>query len=413
MPSSIILAAALLAVPVQVQATVPPDVRALHERLLVLDTHLDTPALLARPGWDILKRHSVAEDGSQVDYPRLVEGGLDGGWWAVYTPQGPLTPEATEAALTAARERLRLIHRLVEANPDKFALAATSADAAVIAGSGRRVVYASIENAYPLTGRLETLKEFHDGGVRMLGLVHFANNELADSATDPAGPKWHGLSPEGRRFVAEANRLGMLLDASHASDDVFDQLIAYSATPIILSHSGPRAVHDHPRNIDDARLRRLAASGGVIQINTLGAYLKPLPETPEREAALTELRHEFGPASRLNLQQGEVYFQRLRALNAAHPPAQADFEDVVLHLLHVLNLIGPRHVGVGADWDGGGGVTGLQDVAALPRLTERLLAEGYSETDLADIWGGNALRLLKAAEDHAATLRTASPSPSN
>ena len=193
--------------------------------------------------------------------------------------------------------------------------------------------------------------------------------------------------------------------------DVFDQLIAYSATPIILSHSGPRAVHDHPRNIDDARLLRLAASGGVIQINTLGAYLKPLPETPEREAALTELRHEFGPASRLNLQQGEVYFQRLRALNAAHPPAQADFEDVVLHLLHVLNLIGPRHVGVGADWDGGGGVTGLQDVAALPRLTERLLAEGYSETDLADIWGGNALRLLKAAEDHAATLRTASPSP--
>ena len=97
-----------------------------------------------------------------------------------------------------------------------------------------------------MTGRLETLKEFHDGGVRMLGLVHFANNELADSATDPAGPKWHGLSPEGRRFVAEANRLGMLLDASHASDDVFDQLIAYSATPIILSHSGPRAVHDHP-----------------------------------------------------------------------------------------------------------------------------------------------------------------------
>jgi len=109
MPSSIILAAALLAVPVQVQDKVPPYVRALHERLLVLDTHLDTPALLARPGWDILKRHSVAEDGSQVDYPRLVEGGLDGGWWAVYTPQGPLTPEATEAALTAARERPRPI----------------------------------------------------------------------------------------------------------------------------------------------------------------------------------------------------------------------------------------------------------------------------------------------------------------
>lgn len=414
MPSAVILAAAaLLAAPAQAQDTVSQDVRALHERLLVLDTHLDTPALLARPGWDILTRHSVAEDGSQVDYPRLVEGGLDGGWWVVYTPQGPLTPEATNAALTGARERLRLIHRLVEANPDKFAFAATSADSAAIATSGRRVVYASIENAYPLTGRLETLREFHDGGVRMLGLVHFANNELADSATDPAGPKWHGLSPEGRRFVAEANRLGIVLDASHASDDVFDQLVAYSATPIILSHSGPRAVHDHPRNIDDARLLRLAASGGVIQINTLGAYLKALPETPERQAAIAELRRELGPVSRLTPQQGEVYFQRLRALNAVYPPAQADFEDVVLHLLHVLNLVGPRHVGLGADWDGGGGVTGLQDIAALPRLTERLLAEGYSEADLADIWGGNALRLLKAAEDHAAALRTASPSPRN
>lgn len=403
--------AGLLATPLHAQDIVPPHVRALHERLLVLDTHLDTPALLARPGWDILKRHDVAEDGSQVDYPRLVEGGLDGGWWVVYTPQGPLTAEATDAALTTARERLRLIRGLAEAHPDKFALASSASDAAAIAASGRRIVYVSIENAYPLTGRLETLREFHDGGVRMLGLVHFANNDLADSATDPVGPKWHGLSPQGRRFVAEANRLGVVLDASHASDDVFDQLIAYSATPIILSHSGPRAVHDHPRNLDDARLLRLANSGGVIQINTFGAYLKALPDTPERQAALAELRREFGPLARLTSQQGEVYFQRLRALNVIHPPAQADFEDVILHLLHVLNLVGPRHVGVGADWDGGGGVTGLQDVAALPRLTERLLAEGYSEADLADIWSGNALRLLKAAETYAATLHPTSPSP--
>lgn len=379
--------------------------RALHERLLVLDTHLDTPANLVKPGWSILDRHNAVEDGSQVDYPRMVEGGLDGGWWAVYSAQGPLTPEATAASLAVAQARIAAIRALATNHPDKFGLALRAADAAPIAASGRRVVFISMENAYPLTGRPDQVQAFYDQGLRMISLVHFANNDLADSATDPAGPRWHGLSPAGRRMAAQANRLGMVIDASHASDDVFDQLIAYSATPIILSHSGPRDVYDHPRNIDDARLRRLAASGGVIQINALGAYLKALPETPERSAALAALRQEFGPAPARTPEQNAAYQTRLRALNRQYPPAQADFEDFIAHLLHALAVVGPRHVGVGADWDGGGGVTGMNDVAALPRITERLLDEGYSEDDIAAIWSGNALRLLKQAEDYAASLK--------
>lgn len=378
------------------------EARALHERLLVLDTHLDTPANLVKPGWSILDRHSAAEDFSQVDYPRLVEGGLDGGWWAVYSSQGPLTPEATAASLVVAQERLASIHALATDHPDKFALALTAADAAPIAAAGKRVVYISMENAYPLTGRPDQLQAFYDQGLRMISLVHFANNELADSATDPNGPRWHGLSPEGRRMVAQANRLGIVVDASHASDEVFDQLIAYSATPIILSHSGPRDVYDHPRNVSDERLRRLAASGGVIQVNALGAYLKALPETPERTAALTALRERFGPASNRSPEQNAAYLEALRALNREHPAAQADFEDFIAHLLHALAVVGPRHVGIGADWDGGGGVTGMNDVAALPRITERLLAEGYSEDDIAAVWSGNALRVLAQAEAHAA-----------
>lgn len=403
--------AATLPVMAQEATTVAPDVRALHERLLVLDTHLDTPANFARPGWSILDRHSATEDFSQVDYPRLVEGGLDGGWWVIYSPQGPLTPEATAASLRTAQERLRLIRALATDHPDKFELALTSADAARIASAGKRVVFISIENAYPLTGHPEQLKAFHDQGLRMVSLVHFANNDLADSATDPAGPKWHGISPEGRRLIAEANRLGIVADASHASDDVFDQLIAYSATPIILSHSGPRDVFDHPRNVSDERLRRLAASGGVIQINALGAYLKALPESPERQAALAALREEFGPSAQRSPAQATAYVERLRELNRRLPPPQADFEDFIGHLLHALAVVGPRHVGIGADWDGGGGVVGLNDVAALPRVTERLLAEGYSPADLADIWSGNALRLLQLAEDHAAALRAAPSAP--
>lgn len=388
------------------QTPVPSQTRALHESFLVLDTHLDTPAQFVKPGWNILDRHSASEDFSQVDYPRLVEGGLDGGWWAIYSSQGPLTAEATAASLRTAQERLRLIRLLTTDHADKFELALTAADAPRIAAEGKRVVYISIENAYPLTGHPEQLQAFYDQGLRMVSLVHFANNDLADSATDPAGPKWHGLSPQGRQLVSEANRLGIVVDASHASDDVFDQLIAYSATPIILSHSGPRDVYDHPRNINDERLRRLAASGGVIQINALGAYLKALPENPERQTALTALRERFGPAAQRTPAQNAAYLDALRALNRELPPAQADFEDFIGHLLHALAVVGPRHVGIGADWDGGGGVTGFNDVAALPRVTERLLAEGYSASDLADIWSGNALRLLLQAEEYAASRRT-------
>lgn len=406
---AIAVAAAFSPVAEACAQAVSPEIRSLHEGLLVLDTHLDTPAHFTKPGWSILYRHSATEDFSQVDYPRLVEGGLDGGWWVIYSPQGPLTPEATAASLTTARERLRLIRALATDHPDQFELALTAADASRIAAAGKRVVFISIENAYPLTGRPEQLQAFHDQGLRMLSLVHFANNDLADSATDPAGPKWRGLSPEGRRLVAEANRLGIVVDASHASDAVFDQLVAYSATPIILSHSGPRDVYDHPRNINDERLRRLAASGGVIQINALGAYLKALPESPERQAALTTLRDEFGPSDQRSQEQAAAYLDQLRALNRRLPPPQAEFEDFIEHLLHALAVVGPRHVGIGADWDGGGGVAGLNDVSALPRVTERLLAEGYSRDDLADIWSGNALRLLRQAEDYAAALRSAPP----
>lgn len=379
------------------------DSRVVHERLLVLDTHLDTPAHFVRPGWSILERHDYAQDFSQVDYPRMVEGGLDGGFWVIYTPQGPRTPEATAAARAVAQERAGLIRALTEDHPDKFALALRADDAARIAASGRRVVFVSVENAYPFTGDAGALQAFYDLGVRMVGLAHFANNDFADSATDPNGPEWNGLSEAGRTLVREANRLGVVLDASHASDAVLDQLITLSATPVILSHSGPRGVYDHPRNVDDARLLRLTASGGVIQINAYGAYLERLPEpsTPRAEA-LAALNAVFGPFNALTSEGREEYQVRLAAINAAHPPPQSDFEVFIAHLLYALNLVGVDHVGIGADWDGGGGVAGLEDVAALPRITERLLAEGYSQNDIAKIWSGNVLRVLRAAEAHAA-----------
>lgn len=254
------------------------DVRALHERLLVLDTHLDTALNLSRPGWSILDRHDYDSDLSQVDYPRMVEGGLDGGFWVIYTGQGPRTPEGLQAARDSALITTSRLREMVARHADRFELALTAEDARRIEKAGKRVVYLSMENGYPIGKDVSLLQTFYRLGVRMFGPVHFLNNDLADSATDPNGPEWHGLSPLGKQVVAEANRLGIVLDASHASDEVLDQLIELSRTPIVLSHSGCRAIADHPRNIDDGRLRKLAAAGGVIQINSI--YVIPTHKNP-------------------------------------------------------------------------------------------------------------------------------------
>lgn len=354
-----VAAAALCALPVLPLAAaeaVPAAARALHERLLVLDSHLDTPRLFDRPDWNILERHAPGSgaEGSQVDLPRMKEGGLDGGLWVIYTPQSGRTLADNRRARDHGLLRLLQIHRLLAAHPEHFELALTPEDAPRIAASGRRVVYISMENASPLVLDPSLLGFYHAQGLRVLSLVHGASNEFADSATSE--PEWNGISPAGRELVAEANRLGILIDHSHASDAVFDQLLEISRAPIILTHTGADAVYEHPRNIDDARIRRLAQAGGVIQVNSFGTYLKD---------------------------------------PAKGPP---DFEDYMRHVLHILRVAGPEHVGFGADWDGGGGVAGYEDVSLLPKLTARLLAEGYTEKQLEAMWSGNLLRVLGEAQ---------------
>jgi membrane dipeptidase len=387
----------LALVPAQLLAA---SAREVHDRLITLDTHLDTPLNFPRPGWDITHAHSWGEDYSQVDLPRMLAGGLDGGFFVVYTPQGPRTPAGHAAARSAALLRTVQIREMVARHSDKFELALRADDAARIAASGKRIVYLSIENSYPLGQDISLLKTFYDLGVRMVGPVHGANNDLADSATDM--PEWRGLSPRGRELVAEANRLGMVLDASHASNDVFDQLLTLSATPIILSHSGARNLFDHPRNIDDDRIRRLAAAGGVIQMNSLSSYLVATPPNPERNAAMQALGDRYGPMRSLAGERLRAYAAERRAIEARYPIPRATLDDFMEHVLHVLRLVGPDHVGIGLDLDGGGGVTGLEDAADVHRITERLLAAGYREADVAKIWSGNVLRLLRQAEAHAA-----------
>lgn len=378
------------------QADVPPTVRALHERLIVLDSHLDTPMQLARPGWDISQRHTYTDDLSQVDLPRMREGGLDGGFFSVFTPQGPLTPEGRTLASEHGLAVITRIRDMVAARPTEFALATEATQVPGIVASGRRVVLISMENAEPLAADPGRLATYHRLGLRMLGLVHAQNNTFADSAT--ALPKWHGLSPAGRALVLEANRLGILIDVSHASDTVFDQVLALSSAPVIASHSGARAIGPHPRNLDDERLRRLAAKGGVIQVNSYASDLVPRLPDPERDKALAPLYREFRLAASLAPAQVADLARRIREAEALHPLPATRLDDFMRHLLHILEVVGPKHVGIGADWDGGGGVEGLRDVSQLPVISQRLLEAGYGEGDLADIWGGNLLRVMGEAQ---------------
>ncbi len=381
------------------------DAAKLHDSLVVMDTHLDTPALLVQPGFDIMHSHTFADDFSQVDVPRMNSGGLDGGFWVIYTPQGPVTEAGFKSSRDTALLRAMAIHKMVAANPDTFALATEPEDAKAIAEQGKKIVYVSMENAYPLGEDLSLLDTFYKMGLRMVGPVHFKNNQFGDSSTDPDGQQYGGLSPLGKELVKKANELGIILDGSHAHDDLLEDMIELSKTPVILSHSGTKTIYDHPRNVDDSLLKKLVESGGVIHVNAYSSYLKELPQDPERGKAYGELFRQMGNIAQMSEAEIAALKAKRKQIDMEHPAVRATFEDYMEHFLHILEVAGPKHTGVGADWDGGGGVETMMDVAALPKITERLLAEGYTEEDLADIWGNNVLRLLQQAKDYAQSLK--------
>jgi membrane dipeptidase len=370
-----------------------------HDDMLTLDSHLDTPLVLDREGFDITNRHDWMQDYAQVDLPRMKEGGLDGGFWVIYTAQGPLTEERYAKALAHARQRSLVIDDMVTKLSDDFALALQADEAARIAASGKRVVYKSIENAYPLGTNIDLLDEFYAAGVRMVGLVHSRNNQFADSSTDKAGQIWGGLSPLGRALIKRANALGMIVDLSHAHDEALVQAIALSTTPIILSHSGAAHLYEHPRNVPDALLKKLAQSGGVIQINSLSGYLRDLNTDPRRLPEFIGLYRKYQNAPGGMRENHKAFIADRRALDEKYPPDYAELSDVMDHIFHALTIMGPDHVGIGLDWDGGGGVNGLQDVSDLPKITEALRAASIDTQTIEKIWSGNMLRLLRLAEE--------------
>ena len=375
------------------------DVDRFHESIAVFDSHLDTPALFHTPDYLFTERGSFEEDGTHVDLPRMNEGGLDGGFWVIFTRQGPLDEASYAAARTHGLMRQTAIREFAAKYHDEVALAFSADDVEAILAEGKKVVFQSMENSYPLGTDVSLLEHFYIGGLRMIAPVHFANNQFADSATDITQP-YDGLSPLGEDLVREANRLGLVLDGSHASDATVRDMMALSTTPIILSHTGATAIYDHPRNIDDTLLLELAENGGVIQMNIFGGYLEQLVPSPERVAALAELTETYGSnTSEMDAETLAAFIAARAEVSERFPPPRSTYAKFMEHTFHVLDVIGPDHVGISGDWDGGGGVDGMSDVSMLQKITRDLLAAGYSEQDVANIWGGNMMRLVRAAED--------------
>jgi membrane dipeptidase len=369
--------------------------QSLHDRILTLDTHADAPIMMQKPGFDVGTTHDTKKDGSQIDFPRMKQGGMDAMFFAVYTSQGPRTPEGHAEAKRNALNQFELIHQALKKYPDLAELATTPTDAYRIQKLGKRAVFIGMENGYPVGNDLAMLKTYYDLGCRYMTLTHFANNLIGDSSTDPDGPIYGGLSDFGKKVVPEMNRLGMLIDVSHVADSTFYDALELSKAPVIASHSNCRALCDFPRNMTDDMIRAIAKKGGVVQVNFVSDYLKK-PSDAFR-VAKTKMR-----MARVGKVMTPELDARLQAesdsLAKVFAPERASLSDIADHIDHIVKLVGIDHVGIGSDFDGGGGVNGLEDVSQIGNLTNELVRRKYSEADIAKIWGGNLLRVLGQAK---------------
>ncbi len=379
------------------QTTINPSaaVQKLHQRILTLDTHADAPINMQKPGFDVGAAHDTKHDNSQIDFPRMKQGGMDAMFFAVYTSQGPRTPEGHAEAKRNALNQFDLIHQALKKYPNLAELATTPADAYRIQKAGKRAVFIGMENGYPVGSDLAMLKTYYDLGCRYMTLTHFANNLIGDSSTDPDGPIYGGLSDFGKQVVPEMNRLGMLIDVSHVADSTFYDALALSKAPVIASHSNCRALCDFPRNMTDDMIRAIAKKGGVVQVNFVSDYLKK-PSDAFR-AAKTKVR--MARVGKVMTPEMEARLQvESDSLAKVFAPERASLSDIANHIDHIVKLVGIDHVGIGSDFDGGGGVNGLEDVSQIENLTAELVRRKYSEADIAKIWGGNLLRVLGQAK---------------
>jgi membrane dipeptidase len=392
------------------QADLEKRARAIHERVIALDTHVDI-----NPNNFIVGQRNYAEDlETQVNLPKMMKGGLDAVFLIVYVGQGPLTPEGYDNAYKQAIAKFDAIHRLTkEIAPDKIELALTAADVPRITAKGKKVALIGVENAYPLGTDLGRIKEFYDRGARYMSLAHNGHSQFSDSNTGERDGWMHnGLSELGRKAVAELNRVGIMIDVSHPSKQSMLQTVALTKAPIIASHSAVRALANHSRNMDDEQLLALKKNGGVIQMVAFAGYVKiPKPDSPERAAAIAALRKEFGlpeagagrggrgGLNTLTSEKRAAFDARMADIDRKLPgDPRATVADFINHIDYAVKLIGLDHIGISSDFDGGGGVTGWSSAAETFNVTLELVRRGYTEPQIAKLWSGNLLRVMGEVE---------------
>jgi membrane dipeptidase len=373
--------------------------REIHERVITIDTHA---------GGTGDPHDTCGPARRQVDLPKMKKGGLDVAFFTVYVAQAKRTPENHARVRDEALAVFQTIHRLTgELCPERIELASSPQDVERIAASGTLVAALGMENGFMIGTDLSLLQTYKELGGAYLGLTHQGHNDIADSSEPSSAlgdPKSEhgGVSPFGERVIRELNRLGIMVDVSHASNKAARAAMRLSRAPVIASHSSVYALAAHPRNLDDKTLVALRDNGGVIQITPVSWFL--VAEPAEATVAFTALWREFdvenfGDVMKLDAEKRAEFERRSAVLEERWPLATV--RDLVDHIDYVVRLIGIEHVGIGSDFEGGGGVTGWMDAGETTNVTVELVRRGYSEEEIQKIWGGNLLRVWREVQQSA------------
>lgn len=382
------------------------EIRELLRETPLIDGHNDLP-------WQFFHRKKTLADIDLAvesrslnpplvtDIPRLRAGGIGAQFWAIYVPPRPPGPSVIRAAL----QEIELVHEWAERYPETFELAATAEDIERIHRHGKIASLIGIEGGHCIDNSLAILRILHRLGARYLTLTHVQNNDWADAAGD--NPRHHGLTAFGEQVIRELNRLGMMVDLSHVSDDTMRAALRVSQAPVIFSHSSARSVCNHPRNVPDDILRDVRDNGGMVMVCFLPGYLNQPAAEHWRLATAEQKRVEaLYPNDAEKVERGRQEWCR------AHPFPPASLIDVANHIDHIRNTIGIDHVGMGSDFEGYfGTVTGLEDVSCYPALFLELRRRGYSTQELRHLAGENLLRVLRQVEQVASKLKNKVPPP--
>lgn len=401
--------------------TLEEKAKRIHQKVITLDTHAD---INVKNFTDSINYTQNLE--TQLNLPKMIAGGLDVAWLIVYTGQDTLSTEGYAKASENATSKFEAIHRLCnEYAPDRIELALTSDDVRRIHASKKKIAMIGVENAYPIGEDLSKFKEYYVRGARYISLSHNGHSQFCDSNTGEKDSIWlhNGLSDLGKEAVKEMNRLGMMIDVSHPSKESMEQMIALSKAPIIASHSSARALCDHSRNLDDEQLLLMKENGGVVQTVAFSAYLN----TEKHEARAAYMKgihkqiadslgiewHERSQFASLTKAQQEAFIRnypkvrklgkKIAAKDADASPA-VNVSDFVDHIDYMVDLIGVDHVGISSDFDGGGGIEGWSDASETLNVTLELVKRGYSEEEIAKLWGENLLRVLDEVQAIAETM---------